>query len=74
MENGQPPSEIADAAFDGIRSEQFYIWPGDEVDDIVRARFDHILKRSNPDRGRRLSRGRSSQRESIRTILSYRPR
>ena len=49
MEQGQPPTEIADAAFDGIRAEQFYIWPGDEVDDIVRARFDHILDRSNPD-------------------------
>jgi NAD(P)-dependent dehydrogenase (short-subunit alcohol dehydrogenase family) len=49
VENGQPPAEIADAVFDGIRAEQFYIWPGDEVDDIVRTRFDHILKRTNPD-------------------------
>jgi NAD(P)-dependent dehydrogenase (short-subunit alcohol dehydrogenase family) len=49
IENGQPPAEIADAVFDGIRQEQFYIWPGDTVDDIVRARFDHILARTNPD-------------------------
>jgi len=49
IENGQPPSEIADAVFDGIRAEQFYIWPGDEVDNIVRTRFDHILARSNPE-------------------------
>ncbi len=49
MENGQPPSEIADAVFEGIRAEQFYIWPGDEVDEIVRTRFEHILERSNPD-------------------------
>jgi NAD(P)-dependent dehydrogenase (short-subunit alcohol dehydrogenase family) len=49
IENGQPPSEIADAVFDGIRAEQFYIWPGDEVDHIVRTRFDHILERSNPN-------------------------
>jgi NAD(P)-dependent dehydrogenase (short-subunit alcohol dehydrogenase family) len=49
VEKGQPPSDVADAVFDGIRAEQFYIWPGDEVDDIVRARFDHILTRSNPD-------------------------
>jgi NAD(P)-dependent dehydrogenase (short-subunit alcohol dehydrogenase family) len=49
IENGQPPAEIADAVFDGIRAEQFYIWPGDEVDDIVRTRFDHILTRTNPD-------------------------
>jgi NAD(P)-dependent dehydrogenase (short-subunit alcohol dehydrogenase family) len=48
IEAGQPPSEIADAVFDGIRGGQFYIWPGDEVDQIVRTRFDHILERSNP--------------------------
>ena len=49
IENGQPPSEIADAAFEGIRNEQFYVWPGDEVDEVVRTRFNHILSRSNPD-------------------------
>jgi NAD(P)-dependent dehydrogenase (short-subunit alcohol dehydrogenase family) len=49
IENGQPPSEIADATFDGIRQGQFYIWPGDEVDPIVRERFNHILERSNPN-------------------------
>ena len=49
IENGQPPSEIADAVVDGIRAGQFYIWPGDEVDDIVRTRFDHILNRTNPN-------------------------
>jgi NAD(P)-dependent dehydrogenase (short-subunit alcohol dehydrogenase family) len=49
IEHGQPPSEIADAVFEGIRGGQFYIWPGDEVDHIVRTRFDHILERSNPE-------------------------
>jgi NAD(P)-dependent dehydrogenase (short-subunit alcohol dehydrogenase family) len=49
LESGQPPSDMADAIFDGIRAEQFYVWPGDEVDNIVRTRFDHILARSNPD-------------------------
>jgi len=49
IENGQPPSDMADAVFDGLRAEQFYIWPGDEVDGIVRTRFDHILARTNPD-------------------------
>lgn len=49
IEAGQPPSEIADATFEGIRRGQFYIWPGDEVDHIVRTRFDHILARSNPE-------------------------
>lgn len=48
IEHGQPPAEIADAVFDGIRGGQFYIWPGDEVDHIVRTRFEHILARSNP--------------------------
>jgi TPP-dependent pyruvate/acetoin dehydrogenase alpha subunit len=28
---------------------EFYILPGDEVDDIVWTRFDHILARTNPD-------------------------
>jgi NAD(P)-dependent dehydrogenase (short-subunit alcohol dehydrogenase family) len=49
IESGQPPSEIADAVFDGIQRGQFYIWPGDEVDHIVRTRFEHILERSNPE-------------------------
>jgi NAD(P)-dependent dehydrogenase (short-subunit alcohol dehydrogenase family) len=49
IETGQPPSEIADATFEGIRKGQFYIWPGDEVDHIVKTRFDHILERSNPE-------------------------
>ncbi|MBV9134601.1 MAG: hypothetical protein JO318_17985, partial [Chloroflexi bacterium] len=49
IETGQPPSEIADATFEGIRRRQFYIWPGDEVDHIVKTRFDHILARSNPE-------------------------
>jgi hypothetical protein len=40
---------MADAVFDGMRAEQFYIWPGDEVDDIVRTRFNHILARTNPE-------------------------
>jgi NAD(P)-dependent dehydrogenase (short-subunit alcohol dehydrogenase family) len=49
IETGQPPEEIADATFDGIRAGQFYIWPGNEVDDIVRERFNHILERTNPN-------------------------
>ena len=49
IETGQPPSEIADATFEAIRQGQFYIWPGDEVDPIVRERFNHILERSNPN-------------------------
>jgi hypothetical protein len=31
------------------RAGQFYIWPGDEVDEVVRTRFQHILERSNPN-------------------------
>jgi NAD(P)-dependent dehydrogenase (short-subunit alcohol dehydrogenase family) len=49
IERGQPPAEIADAVFEGVRGGRFYIWPGDEVDHIVRTRFDHILERSNPE-------------------------
>jgi NAD(P)-dependent dehydrogenase (short-subunit alcohol dehydrogenase family) len=49
IESGQPPSEIADATFDGIRAGRFWIWPGDEVDPIVRERAEHILARTNPN-------------------------
>jgi hypothetical protein len=49
IETGQPPSDMAEAVFDGVRKEQFYIWPGEEVDEIVRTRFEHILSRTNPD-------------------------
>ncbi|MBV9578827.1 MAG: SDR family NAD(P)-dependent oxidoreductase [Chloroflexi bacterium] len=30
-------------------ANQFYIWPGDTVDTIVKTRFDHILSRTNPN-------------------------
>ena len=49
IEHGQPPSDMADAVIEGIRNQQFYIWPGDEVDAVVRERFEHILNRTNPN-------------------------
>jgi NAD(P)-dependent dehydrogenase (short-subunit alcohol dehydrogenase family) len=49
IESGQPPSDMADAVFDGLRAGQFWIFPGDEVDPLVRARMEHILARTNPD-------------------------
>jgi len=49
LENGQPPSDMADAVMAGLRAEQFYIFPGNEVDAIVRERMEHILARTNPD-------------------------
>jgi NAD(P)-dependent dehydrogenase (short-subunit alcohol dehydrogenase family) len=49
IESGQPPSDMADAVFEGLRTGQFWIFPGDEVDNIVRRRMEHILARTNPD-------------------------
>ena len=49
IENGQPPSDMADVVIAGIRAEQFYIFPGDEVDGIVRERMEHILARTSPN-------------------------
>ena len=49
IESGQPPSDMADAVFAGLRAGQFWIFPGDEVDPLVRARMEHILARTNPD-------------------------
>ncbi|MGH2365692.1 MAG: SDR family NAD(P)-dependent oxidoreductase [Chloroflexota bacterium] len=49
LENGQPASDMADAVMAGLRAEQFYIFPGNEVDAIVRERMEHILARTNPD-------------------------
>jgi NAD(P)-dependent dehydrogenase (short-subunit alcohol dehydrogenase family) len=49
VETGQPPSDMADAVFAGLRAGQFWIFPGDEVDHIVRERMEHILARTNPN-------------------------
>jgi NAD(P)-dependent dehydrogenase (short-subunit alcohol dehydrogenase family) len=43
--NGQPPSDMADAVVSAIRTDQFYVVPGDELDPTVRDRFERILAR-----------------------------
>jgi len=45
---GIPPEDVADAVFDAVREERFYILTHDNFDDAIRARFDNILNRRNP--------------------------
>jgi NAD(P)-dependent dehydrogenase (short-subunit alcohol dehydrogenase family) len=45
IEAGQPPSDMADAVLQAIRADQFYVIPGDELDPLIRDRFERILAR-----------------------------
>lgn len=45
---GTPPSFVADAVFEAIRDERFYILPHDTFDTQIRERTDAILARGNP--------------------------
>ena len=50
MRDSTPASEEADRVFEAVRDGKFYIFPFMQaVDDNVRARFDAILARENPE-------------------------
>ena len=50
MTNSTPPEETADAVLEGLLEGRFYIFPHmDVVDDNVRARFDNIINRKDPE-------------------------
>lgn len=49
MESSTPPVEIADAVFDAIRNEQFYIITHPEWLDVIRLRMDKLLAVENPE-------------------------
>ena len=47
-EVGISPEEQAEIVLQGLKQEQFYIFPQSFADDAVKARFESILARSNP--------------------------
>ena len=48
LQSATPPLEVADAVFDAIRNEQFYIVPHPEWLDVVQLRTDNLLRMENP--------------------------
>ncbi|HEV2136527.1 MAG TPA: SDR family NAD(P)-dependent oxidoreductase [Terracidiphilus sp.] len=49
MAASTPPAEVADAVFDAIRKEQFYIITHPEWLDVIRLRTDKLLAMENPE-------------------------
>ncbi len=47
-DEGISPAEMADIVLEGMRGDQFYIFPQSFADDSVRARFESILARHDP--------------------------
>jgi NAD(P)-dependent dehydrogenase (short-subunit alcohol dehydrogenase family) len=48
MQTATPPAQIADAVFQAIRAERFYILPHPEGKDWIRTRMEDILQERNP--------------------------
>jgi NAD(P)-dependent dehydrogenase (short-subunit alcohol dehydrogenase family) len=48
MEAATPPSQVADAVFDAIRKEQFYILSHPEWMEAIQLRTDKLLRMENP--------------------------
>jgi NAD(P)-dependent dehydrogenase (short-subunit alcohol dehydrogenase family) len=48
VSEGIPPEDVADAVFDAVREERFYILTHDNFDDAIRARFENIINRRYP--------------------------
>ena len=48
IEDGMPPSELADHVFDAIRAERFYILPHPEFIPMVQTRMEDIVQERNP--------------------------
>jgi NAD(P)-dependent dehydrogenase (short-subunit alcohol dehydrogenase family) len=48
MQTGMPPAEVAEAVFQAIREERFYILTHPEGKDWIRARMEEILQERNP--------------------------
>lgn len=49
ISSGSSPAEIAEIVFDGMRTQQLYILPHAEMNDIIQYRMDHILSDTPPD-------------------------
>lgn len=48
VEQGKSPAEIADEVWKGILDNKLYIVTHEEMDGLIKERFDHILARTNP--------------------------
>jgi len=48
IEASMPPLQVADAVFDAIRKEQFYILPDPEWTEVIQLRTDKLLRLENP--------------------------
>jgi NAD(P)-dependent dehydrogenase (short-subunit alcohol dehydrogenase family) len=48
VEEGTPPEQIADAVFEAIRKNQFWILTHPQLDQGIRDRFESMLARTNP--------------------------
>jgi NAD(P)-dependent dehydrogenase (short-subunit alcohol dehydrogenase family) len=48
MQTGMPPEQVADAVFQAIREERFYILTHPEGKDWVRTRMEDVLQERNP--------------------------
>lgn len=49
MERGMPPARVADAVFDAIQNEQFYIFSHPEWMELVQLRMEKLIKLENPE-------------------------
>lgn len=49
LESGMPPAQVADAVFDAIGKEQFYILTHPEWIEVVQLRTDKLLRMQNPE-------------------------
>jgi len=48
IEASMPPLQVADAVFDAIKKEQFYILPHPEWIEVIQLRTDSLLRMENP--------------------------
>jgi short-subunit dehydrogenase len=48
LQTGMPPAQVADAVFQAIREERFYILTHPEGKDWIRTRMEDILQERNP--------------------------
>lgn len=49
MEASMPPVQVADAVFEAIQNEQFYILSHPEWTEVIRLRTDKLLRKENPE-------------------------
>ena len=48
IETSMPPLQVADAVFDAIKKDQFYILPHPEWIEVIQLRTDNLLRMENP--------------------------